>query len=490
MPTDFVHGYSPPGVYVEDTPSVLVGSTGLPPTVVALVGPAVGHRHGVEQFTLATVAWRLAQRGVALASVAITRVDTGAVVAPTDYTLTPTSSPSASSDYYVDVVRAGGGSLSGDTPVFIAYDYTDPTYYDPRSFANFEDVKDFYGEPLNLTPPTVGQSGYQAVLSPLSLAAKISFENGAGELVLCATTPPPSSATTLSAVSAARRTALVAGYAKLTSNYDVNVVVPVTDGVADGDATGVGGDLQTHVNTAAAASFFRVGVLGLDPTITIAPDVLANTGSFRSSRLVLAYAAPGGLSYFNGLANQSLALGHQYLAAALGGRLAALPVQKALTREVVRSFSGIVGTPLSLSTKNQYSAAGVSVAEPNRLAQIVVRHGVTTDSSSLITRELSVVRARDALVSLIELGVESAALIGQPIDVNTPLNVKGVVAGLLEHAKITGAIVDYTGLQVRQRSTDPSVIEVKFGYLPPYPTNYIVVTFAINVVTGDTNQAA
>ncbi len=57
---------------------------------------------------------------------------------------------------------------------------------------------------------------------------------------------------------------------------------------------------------------------------------------------------------------------------------------------------------------------------------------------------------------------------------------------MLEHAVLTGTIVAYTGLAVRQRSLDPTVIEVKFSYLPAYPLNYIVISFSVNVATGAT----
>jgi hypothetical protein len=467
-----------------------VAASGVPATLVAIVGPSLGTRHSVEQFTLATVAWRLAKKGVDLDTVAITLVSTGAVVAPTDYDLEPTADPDTTHDYYVDVTRAGGGTLSVDTPVFIEYDYTDPTFYDPRQFNDYEDVKDAYGEPLNLTPATIGQSDYVAITSPLSLAAKIAFENGAGTLVLVATTPPAPTDTTLSQRSAARRAALSAAYAKISANYDINVVVPITEGIVDGDAASTGVDLRSHVETASDNGYFRIGLYGLPPNITTAPDTLVTSGNFRSRRVVLAYASAAGLSYFNGAAGQSLALGNQYLAAAYAGRLAALPAQKALTREILRSFAGIIGTPLSNSLKNQYAAAGVALTEPDRIGRLVVRHGLSTDPTDLNSREISLVRARDAMLVLVQLGVDNAGLIGQPIGADTPGTVKSVVAGLLEHAKLTGIFVDYADLQVRQRSIDPSVIEVRFGYSPAYPLNYVVITISINVATGETVETA
>jgi len=446
----------------------------------------------VEQFGLSEgTPWRLAKKGIDLDSVVVTKISDGSVVSSADYTLTPTSSPSSGPDYYVDVALAGSSSLTDPTPVFLAYDYTDPDFYAPASFDSFDSVRDAYGEPLNLVPPTAGQGDYQAVGSPLSLAAKVAYENGATTLVLCATTPPGSGATTSSQISAARKTALAAAYAKLSGDFGVNVVVPVTHQIVDGDAAGVGVDLQHHVDTSSADGYFRVGILGFDPAITTSPDTLASTGNFRSQRVVLAYAAPGGMSYYNGISNQSMALGHEYLAAAYAGRLAAVQVQKALTREVVRSFNGIVGTPLSTSTKNTYAQAGVALVEANRLLQIVCRHGVTTDiASGDAGRELSIVRSHDALVALIDTGVETAGLVGQPIDTNTPLNIKGVVAGLLEHAQLTGIIVSYNSLQVRQQSLTPTVVEVRFAYLPPYPTNYIVVSLSVDVATGETTASA
>ena len=486
---DFAHGYSPPGVYIEEILSPVVGTTGLPPTLVALVGPSIGYQTGSEQFLLTDdPAWRLAKKGVLISSIAVQVISSGVVLTTSDYSTATTASPSSTSDYWTDVTRNTGGALADDAQVFITYRYTDPDFFVPKRFDNYEDVKDAYGEPLNLTSPTLGQTGYEPVSSPLSLAAKIAFENGAGDLVLCAATPPGAGVTTSSGISTARRNALVAAYAKIATNYDVNVVVPLTDDIIQADAGGTGTELAAHVNGSAADGFYRVGILGFDPGVGSAPDTLLSSGGFRSKRLVLAFASATGMSFFSGGAGQLLSLGHQYLAAALAGRLAALPVQKSLTKEVLRSFSGVAGTALSTTTKNAYAAAGVCVVETDRLGQVAVRHGLTTDITILTTRELSVVRARDALVTMFETGFTNSGMIGQPIDTNTALTVKSVASGLLEHAALTGAIVSYTGLAVRQRSIDPTVIEIKFSYLPAYPLNYIVVSFSINVATGVTEE--
>ena len=66
--------------------------------------------------------------------------------------------------------------------------------------------------------------------------------------------------------------------------------------------------------------------------------------------------------------------------------------------------------------------------------------------------------------------------------------VKGIVTGILETAKTEGIIRDYPILQVRQQSLpggNPTAIEVQFAWQPFLPLNYILVTFAIDLSTGE-----
>lgn len=483
MTTDFSH-YLPPGVYIEESETPLVAITGVPPTVVALVGPSRGYQTNTEQVALSDDGVVLRRKGIIpnspSLSVTVTRVDTGAAVDPADYVLTANGDVLLGQDYTVTITRASGATTPADTPVFVTYNYVEPTYFDARAFDNYEDVKDAYGEPLNTTPQGLGDTGYVAVASPLSLAAKIAFENGAGRLVLVPTQPVGGAVTMRSALSAA--------YAKIATNYDVNVVVPLPVGIADGgdDALNTGIDLRSHVEASSADGFFRVGIVGFDTTVVATPDTLAS--SLASKRVMLAYGTDRGVLYYNGSTNQTLTLGNLYVAAAYAGRAAAVPVQKSLTKEVIRGFAGIAGTPLSNSVKNSYSEAGVAVVEADRIGRLSVRHGTTTDRTSVNTREMSLVRARDAMVSLIQRGMDDAQLIGDPIDDETPFAIKSVVDGLLNFAQTSRVIVGYTEPKVRQRSSEPSVVEVKFSYRPAYPLNYIVVSFSIDVATGETTD--
>lgn len=490
LPAILTGGYSPPGVYVQETPTTQVTSTGIPPADVAIVGPGIGYQTYTEQVTLTEDGVVLAQQGIDTDSILVVRTDTSATLAVSqDYTATRGSGTGQA--YSVTLARVQGGALTDDTLVTVTYNYTNPDYYTPRVLDNFGDVKAIFGEPLALSGPSAGDSNYVAVTSPISLAAKIAFENGAGELILAAAQPPDPSLSDPAQISAAKRQALAAAYELISTNYSAAIIVPVTDGLQDSDTSSAGNDLRAHVANASLAGYYRIGILGFDPAVDTAPDQIISTGSFADARMVLAYASPQGMSYYNGAANQTLTLGHQYLAAAYAGLLSALPVQQGLTKQQIRSFNGIAGQAVSTSLKNRYASGGVAVTETDRLGATVCRHGLTTLGPSNLTQgEISLIRTGDYLLQLVQIGTEQAGLIGTPISVDTPDSIKSVVAGLLEHATTIGAILGYTGLAVRQQSVNPSVMEVEFAYQPAYPINYISIVFSIDTTTGLTATEA
>ena len=470
--------YQPPGVYIQEDLSSLVSVIGVRPTVVALVGPSVGYRKHTEAIILsATTPTALSRLGVNPASIAVKAADGTTYVSTTDYTTTVAAGADGdvakTQDNTTSVARAAGGAIADGALVYVSYEYTDADYHDPLRASDFDDVQDAFGPPIDL------DTG--AIISPLSFAAKIAFENGASQVVLVATT---GTATTT-------RTELTAAYDKLAALYDVNVVVPLPVGIvgnvaAPGDSYTLGSDLLTHLTTSANNGVFRVGILGYDKDTTVDPvDAVAN---FRSSRMVMAW--PNRLHYYHGYKNLTVEVSGYYLAAAYAGRLASLPVQMPLTKKQVNGFSGFpssVAGAMTMATKNTWSDQGLAVTELTRDGRLVVRHGTTTDRSNVQTRELSLVRAKDALVNLLQETVDSAGLVGTYIDEETPARILGVIEGVLESARLSDVIIAYTNLKIRQVATDPSVMEVKFQYKPAYPLNYITISFSIDPSTGETS---
>ena len=470
--------YQPPGVYVEEEVAPSVSVVGVTPSVVAIVGPGIGYRTFTEALTLTgTVAQSLAQKGINTSTVSVTAPD-GTAYPLSAYSLTVNAGVdgniATTTDNGTTIARNGSGIPDG-TVVYVSYRYTDSTYAQPTRLTDYDDIVDAFGSALDLATNTI--------TSPLSFAAKVCRENGARDIVLV---PTPTTGV------AVTRAELNAAYAKLESVFDVDIVVPLPVGITGttatpGDTALVGQDLKTYVETSSNVNgLFKTGFLGLESTVTV--DPATTVASFKSKRVVFA-GVPQKLSYYNGATNSTFDVSSYYLAAALAGIAAANPSQIPLTKKVVRGFSGVpaaTAAGLTITAKNKWSEAGVLVCEIARSGALVVRHGTTTDRTNTQTRELSLVRAKDDLVNLIQDTFESAGLIGGFIDGETGLRIQGVVTGVLESAVRYDLIVGYGGVKVRQRPGDPQVIEVKFQYQPAYPLNYIVVSFSINTATGET----
>jgi hypothetical protein len=309
--------------------------------------------------------------------------------------------------------------------------------------------------------------------------------NGANRVVVVAV---PGNGTQVAAAD------LATGYDKMLAVEDVNIVVPLPVGIngstgSPGDTGTIGSDIKNHVDDAKDNGAYRIAILGYETGVTRDPASLA--AGIDSSRVMVAW--PNRLEYFNGLLNQTQEVAGYYLAAAYAGRFAALDVQVPITRKQIRGFNNIVGAVLQTmtrTTKDAWSRQGVAVTEPNAQRGLIVRHGVTTDVTSMLTREVSLTRAKDAMILGCLQSIESAELIGSPIVPETAARLKGLIMGVLETYKSSDVIVDYSGLTVTQQSTDPSVMEVKFRYRPAYPLNYVLISFGIDQTTGTVTDVA
>lgn len=495
MTVDFTR-YQPPGVYVEDISSPLVSSTGIPQSITCLVGPALGFITATESLTIETAtAAVLTNRGVfttavtgppAIAAPVVKKLDGTVLTVTTDYTLTvDASGPGGSPNAVTTIARASSSThVSDGDIVSITYSYANANYFQPQTFTEYDSVMTAYGLPMVSAPPSSPNSSQ--VFSPLSMGAKLAFENGATQLICVALNPTDGTLPQQ----------LKAAYAKLATNFQASIIVPVfaddltvSSGTVAQLATTLAQDLKTHCVTASADGYARIGLFGPPRNYSESDQAVnAFATAVDHKRVVLTY--PTRLQTFNGSTNQVTEIGGCYLAAALGGLLGSLPTNRGLTKQSVAGFIGLSAPVAQIMTnlfKNTLSQAGVCVAEMNRQNQLLVRHGVTTDMTSILTREISLVRISDTLFEVIQIGMEAAQLIGEPITAETVVNVKGALQGLLEQAVSSELIVAYTNLSVRQQiypSGDPSIIECKFSYAPALPLNYITVQFQVDLQSG------
>lgn len=470
--------YSPPGVYVaEDAlPVPNLGTTvALPPSRLAIVGPAVGYQTTTVAIQLnATTAVTLSNLGVISGSIAVANLSGTAFTVTTDYTVVQSGSPAA--EAVTTIARVNGGAITDGQIVYVTYNYADSTYFQPFTSSDFDTIQERFGAALNATTG--------AINSPLTLAAKIAMEQGLREVVLL-----PTSGSTTSQVT---RTQLSTAYGLLDARDDVGIVVPLTVGISGtdaspGDTTNVASDLKLHVENAATNGNYRIGILGLDKSASRNHGTIA-TGA-NSRRVVVAY--PNVLNWYNGYLGKTVEIDGYYHAVALAAMLASRDPQEPLTRKAVRSFSSIPARVLSTMTtsaKNTLSGAGVAVTEQTSDNRLLVRHGVSTATSSVFVREVSITRAKDAMIRMIFRSLDQSGLIGSATNDETPVRLRSIVDGVLTTAVDASMIVAYSNLKVRVSATDPTAMEVKFAYRPSYPLNFVNVSFSINTVTGNTQE--
>jgi hypothetical protein len=496
--------YTPPGVYVSDESTPVVTPRGVSTTTVTVIGPALGYQTTSDVVTVYSgSASALSQRGVYASAV----VGPPAIAAPVVKTLAGALMVFGD-DYTFEVVAGAGGAATAVTQikrlsasstdltqpspnglkdgdqVRVTYAFTGPSYYEPTEFEDYDQIVATYGPAMVSVAPTSPTASQ--VASAMTLAAKIALENGAAS-VLCVATDP---------AAGDFRTQLQAAYKKLETSYQAQILVPLfVDGSYNThtptNVANLLADVKNHCETAAADGYGRMAFTGVATTYdnTVGHDQLALAQA--SKRLVLCY--PNRLLAFNSAVNASTEIDGFYLAAAMAGRLARNAVARGLTNQSITSFTGLPATIAQAMTRtfrNNLSRAGVNVAEINQSNQLVARHGVSTNMSSILTQEISLTRIGDTLLQMIQVGMSNAGLIGEPITAETTINVKSALIGLLEQAVSDEIIVSYANTQVRQQSADPSVIEGTFSYKPPIPMNYIVVKFAVDLTTGDTTDTA
>ena len=366
----------------------------------------------------------------------------------TTFTDTGTAGTAAAAD--------ASASVTDGMNVLATYNYTDQFYNQPTTFDDFDDIVDKYGPAYD---------GNGNISSKLTFAARLAFINGATEVVCVAT----NGSATVDYENA---------FLRLLDQQNIGIIT-----MANGSAAVVSA-LASHIVTANARGYYRIGVAGRDGSTTnITADTLrASASSLNTEAIRL--VSPARFIASNITTGQPLYLGGQYAAAAVAGMYAARDVQMPLTRKTISGFDA-VGDRRTLLEQLSDSNAGLLVIEDKGGSGILrVRHDITTAVGAVSTRESSVVRSKYEMANRIRNTLDDG-VIGAVIPRNeAPLFVQGAVASVLGQLLTEEVIAGWSDLKARALS-DPTTIEVKFGYNPVYPINNVEVRFTINTNTGD-----
>jgi hypothetical protein len=504
---DFSH-YLPPGVYTNPTAGPQLAVNSALPRAVGLVGTSLGYRTFTEtvQIPADTVAnttpapsTSLQKSGIDVTSLKVKNLDTGFVYQKdTHYTISIVTGVSGSSTAKYCIKRFAPTPADGISQlqkVQVSYQYTDPTYYSATTFYDYSDVTAAYGEPYKINSTDNSWS----IQSEVSLGAKFAFLNGAYSVVCAAVKPPVSGSAGLGEYTSA--------FQALEDEPSIAVVVP-----CNGDLVGLQTIAKSHVDNQSNSGFERRAIVGVDGSKTTVGNLqriiyavgdtnlpLTNRGTSPLLDRRVMMVSPSSFTHSSAELNMPIDLGGQFMAASLAGMTVSMSFAQPLTHKHITGWIGISDGDLAdySATSNtrgrdskmsNESSNGLCVIENTRRKAIRVRHGVSTDPSNLLVREWSITGQEDALVYRLRDYIDDANLIGQPIYNYTLINVKASAEAALQSLVRDGLLVDYTGLTVRQLLTNPDVLEISFGWKPAFPLNYIVLTFAISLSSGNINN--
>ena len=461
--------YTPPGVFVTDSSDAIYSSSTTSPSSIGIFGEPLGALTYTESILIpadipgkdedpdqpqASAPLRFAN----VSNVVLNRLDNGqALVLGTDYTLETVGS---GSEIWTTIVRkVSSVHLIGGAYVTVTYNYAPANFYDTLRFTNALDVSLFYGDPFD-------SDGN--VQSPLSLCAKLAFDNGATSVIT-------------KAVQGDTDKDYIDALTELNKAKDIAILT-----CAAGRGS-LASSIAMATTSATSQEMERRAIIGLDGTSnSISAESISSTARQLSNRRVM-LVAPSIVEYRLASLNRNVQIGGQYLAAAVAGVAIAIGVQEPLTRKSVFGLESIPDV-FDVTTKNALAASGVTIVDETFQGVIRVRHGVTTDASSKNRAEWSVVGVTDYVVSSVRSMLDSAGFIGSAITSATIPSLVGMTTSFLTSAVAENVIGDFDQLSIVQRPTEPDVIDIRFGVGFLFPLNRIYVTMTSSASTGATTS--
>ncbi|AER25954.1 tail sheath [Mycobacterium phage Nappy] len=465
---------------VEDDEVTVLGDPGGPWTVTftkavaALTKDVTGLTGGddpdlniaSEQTGVPAMNRALAKKGIKTDTIRVVNPNSGQVyVLGTDYVVTRVNAgedgeANTRDDLYTIQRVVDGGHIDPGDIVQLSYRYTDPNYHEVIRFTDPDDIQDFYG-------PAFDEAGN--VQSEITLCAQLAITNGASTILACAVDPEGDTVTMGDYQNALN---------KFRDEDEIAIIVAGTG------AQPIQALVQQHVSAQSNNKYERRAILGMDGSVTPVPSAtrIANAQSIKDQRVAL--ISPSSFVYYAPELNREVVLGGQFMAAAVAGKSVSAIAAMPLTRKVIRGFSGPAEVQRD-GEKSRESSEGLMVIEKTPRNLVHVRHGVTTDPTSLHTREWNIIGQQDVMVYRIRDYLDADGLIGMPIYDTTIVQVKASAEAALVWLVDNNIIRGYRNLKARQIERQPDVIEVRYEWRPAYPLNYIVVRYSIAPETGD-----
>jgi hypothetical protein len=305
----------------------------------------------------------------------------------------------------------------------------------------------------------------------LSLGAYLAFANGARAVALHQV-PLEAGQTTLTEQQVLD--AIVAVEGDISDGLSPNVIVPLFPATSS-----ILSSLSNHVDLQSSIRFRseRRAILGCRAG-TQPREVQALATATSNMRVCLVYPDIGRVSFVDASGvTQNFLVDGSYFAVALAAATTNNTVDPATpwTNRAIRGFTAL-GRVLDAVDANQTANAGVTVLKSER-GVISVRHGLTTNMTSVLTKTPTVIQIAD------EVHLRARDTLNQYIGVkflpNVIPQIEGKVNAMFKQLVSEQLITTYTGLSVTQDPNDPTGLLVEAFYKPVFPLLYIQFTFNV-----------
>jgi len=340
---------------------------------------------------------------------------------------------------------------------YISYEYL-KTDYDCKLFTKFKDITNEYGD-LDATNAIV-------------LGAYLMFLNGAIALILCQA-----------------KKALNSEYAADSTYYDIltrlqqpvsgtnpALILPLTT------STSVVSAISQHCNIQSSKRYRRERISFFGFATGTEPNEAGNiASSINSSRMTAVYPDGAVIELTNpdGSVNDSVVDG-SFIAAAYAGLnvSTAYDVAEPMTRKSIVGFTKLVRT-LDEPTMDMVANKGVTVIQLIGSTTMQIRHGLTTNMASSLTREQNIITITDFIQQEARRVLDP--YIGRKFVRTLTTDVSTTLGAMLRAAIEAEIIVDFKNVSAERDAVEPDFIRASAFYIPIVGVNYIEVTLNIRV---------
>lgn len=337
-------------------------------------------------------------------------------------------------------------------------DYTiDRNLYNTRVFTNLNDVIKTYGP---ISPE-----------NSLSLGAYLAFINGAVS-VACKQVQLASGQTTLTEEQVLQAIQDIEG--EIQPGLSPSVITPLVPMTST-----ILAELSNHCDLQSSLRYRseRRAVVGV-ASGTQPREVQNLARAVGNSRVCIVYPDLAYVSFTDEVGvNQRYLVGGEFVAVAVANATSNTSLDAATpwTGRVINGFSALARN-LDEVDANATANAGVTVLHQS-VDGIKVRHGLTTNMSSILTKTPTVVQIAD------HVQVRARTLLERYIGVKyvpqTVQQIEGRVNAFFKQLVRDQIISTYTGLNVSRDANDPTQLNIEVFYKPVYPLLYIQFSFTI-----------